>query len=255
MTHALDLAVGVSDGAAVVLVEGLRVVALVARGGPNFQRRFLLDVTRYYRVDERVGNGARQTKVAQANLAVGLNENVGGLDVAVHQVGGVQEVQGAQRVVEDARHVVLVELYVGRGAENFLEVGSGVVHDDEEVVKFLALLDARQDQVVDLGGERVALHFTHAAHDIDLAEDLLGSVVVLEQVTQQLDSDNSITLPMTGLHDLTEATLAEYRDQLIVILNAAPEGVNVCKIGGPGGCLGRSRATILPLVIICIVVH
>ena len=59
-----------------------------------------------------------------------------------------------------------------------------MVHHDEKIVELLALLDARQDQVIDLRGERVALHAADAAKNVDLAEDLLRRVLVLEQVSE-----------------------------------------------------------------------
>ena len=80
--------------------------------------------------------------------------------------------------------MVLVERNLRRGAEDLLEVGGSVVHHDEKIVELLALLDARQDQVIDLRGECIALHAADAAKNVDLAEDLLRRVLVLEQVSE-----------------------------------------------------------------------
>ena len=103
----------------------------------------ILIATKHHGLHERVGNWSRQAEVADADLAVGLDEDVGRLDVAVHHVRRVQEVERAQRVVKDTSHVVLVERNLGRRAEDLFEVRSGVVHDDEQIVELFALLDAR----------------------------------------------------------------------------------------------------------------
>jgi hypothetical protein len=50
-------------------------------------------------------------KVADADLAALVNEDVGWLDVAVEHIRRVQELQGAQEIVHHGEQVVLAEVY------------------------------------------------------------------------------------------------------------------------------------------------
>lgn len=64
-------------------------------------------------------------------MTVGLYENIGWLDVAVHQVGSMQEVQRAEYVVKYGQHMELIELCIGRVSEHFLEITRDIFHDYE----------------------------------------------------------------------------------------------------------------------------
>jgi len=55
------------------------------------------------------GDGPAEPEVADADVAVGVEQQVGGLDVAVEQAGGVHEEEGAQELVDDVLLVDLLE--------------------------------------------------------------------------------------------------------------------------------------------------
>mmetsp|Transcript_9359 Transcript_9359/g.13666 ORF Transcript_9359/g.13666 Transcript_9359/m.13666 type:complete len:324 (-) Transcript_9359:236-1207(-) len=102
-----------------------------------------------------------QTEIANDQVAVGVDENIGGFQVAVHDAGRVDELQTLQHLVEE----VLVV-----GVTEFLS------HADQAVE--IALVPVEHEvQVVEVGGSG------WRGHDVTELDD----VVVVGQMTQQLD--------------------------------------------------------------------
>ena len=102
-----------------------------------------------------------RTEIANDQVAVGVDENIGGFQVAVHDSGRVDELQTLQHLVEE----VLVV-----GVTEFLS------HADQAVE--IALVPVEDEvQVVEVGGSG------WRGHDVTELDD----VVVVGQMTQQLD--------------------------------------------------------------------
>ena len=122
----------------------------------------------------------REPKVTDLDSAVGIDQQVRWLDVSVHNVGRVHEVEGAQQAVDDLHHVILRELQLGHRLEDLLQVGLHELHNDEDVAQIVRALGS--DDVVNLGRVAVALHLAQLAKNLNLSEDLLGVVLILENV-------------------------------------------------------------------------
>lgn len=78
---------------------------------------------------------ASQPKVAQLGPAIVVDEDVGWLDVPVHDVGRVQVVQRAEDVVHDDLDVLLAEVQGLVVTQQLPQVGLLVVHHNEDVLE------------------------------------------------------------------------------------------------------------------------
>ena len=91
------------------------------------------------------------------------------------QVGGVDEVHAAQRVVQEGLQMLLVELDLFSLLHDLAEVRLYVLHHDEDVRYFLTgvNVDVRGDDIVDQGREYVPRDRGQFAQDLNLANQLL----------------------------------------------------------------------------------
>jgi len=76
-----------------------------------------------------------ETEVAHHNAALIVEEQVSWLDVPVHQVGRVKELQRAQLIVEENFYVLLSNHGLWYWVEHFLKVRLTKVHDQEDGVE------------------------------------------------------------------------------------------------------------------------
>ena len=79
-----------------------------------------------------------ETKVAQFHGAVRVYQDIGGLDVPVHDSCSVQEVHGDQQIVEYPYHLINLERgqLVRDNIHDFCEITFHIVHHNKYVVEF-----------------------------------------------------------------------------------------------------------------------
>jgi hypothetical protein len=92
-----------------------------------------------------VGGRARQPEVADLEVAVGAEQQVAGLEVAVDHAGGVDVLEPAQDLVQEVLAVLLRQLLPG--ADDLVEVRLHELHADVHVVE--RPRDRRRDHVPD----------------------------------------------------------------------------------------------------------
>ena len=82
-------------------------------------------------------NWSAETKVAQFHGAVLVDQDIGGLDVPVHDSCCVQEVHGHQQIVEYLNHLINLERgqLFGDNIHDFSEVTFHAVHHNKYVVE------------------------------------------------------------------------------------------------------------------------
>jgi hypothetical protein len=114
--------------------------------------------------------------------SLSVDEDVGGFEVPVNDVGGVKVLEAAEDLVEDEADIIEFEEDVV-AFEHFLEVTVAELSDDVdlvEVVQGLALGDENLDEANDIGVLAVF-------EKDDLAEDAAGLGEGLEEVDDLLD--------------------------------------------------------------------
>ncbi|KAM0859882.1 hypothetical protein ACQ4PT_046899 [Festuca glaucescens] len=155
-------------------VDGRRVVGGVEQqlGGPVPPRD---DVLRHHVALRR---GARQAEVADLEVAVGVEEQVAGLEVPVDHVRRVDVLEPAQQLVQEVLTVLLGEFLVR--ADDVVEVRVHELQRDVHVVE--GLRDRRRDHVPE--GDDVFV--VEVPEQLDLPERALRIHVVVERVRDLL---------------------------------------------------------------------
>ena len=149
-------------------------------------------------------------------MAVLGDEDVRGLDVAVDDVGRVQELHGQQAVVQDDHHVVGVQLRLLFQVEQIFQVGAKIFHHDENAQLISVLFCVRDEQVEDLrGAEEVdlLLHCRELPQDLYLSDDLHAIVVPPRETIDVLDGHLLTGDFANTFHDGPVAPLAQYSVQ------------------------------------------
>ena len=129
----------------------------------------------------RIRDAAREAKVANGEVAVGVDEQVARLEVAVEDLGRVHELEPAQHLVREVLHVLLAERL--RGRDDALHVALEQRHDDVQRVEVLAVR-RRRHHVQHLDDVVVLAQVTEQH---DLAQDALGVDEVGEHARRALD--------------------------------------------------------------------
>jgi hypothetical protein len=111
-----------------------------------------------------------QSEIANLEVALRGEEQVGGFEIAVHEAGGVQVVQSEQQLIE---YVLAVHFLEGALVNGVVEISA---HELEYQIDVPAR-DRRQD-LVQLDDVRVLDLLEHG----DLAEGALGIGAVLERL-------------------------------------------------------------------------
>ena len=78
--------------------------------------------------------GSRQSKVTQLDLAMPVNQYVRGLDIPVHHIRFVQEVECTKDVINYGNHMIFGELNCVRQVQYALQIVFFELHDDEHVL-------------------------------------------------------------------------------------------------------------------------
>lgn len=153
---------------------------------------------------------SREAEVAEADVAVFVSEDVGGLDISVDDASGVQELESAEDLVDDELDVVVGEFFSVLLDER-VEVDVHEVGDQVDVPELgfevLVVDDALQvDDVV----------VAEVVQDADFADHPARVDLVLDSV-HPLDGDFLVRLlVLVGAHDSVGA-LAFDLDQLVAV--------------------------------------
>mmetsp|Transcript_105847 Transcript_105847/g.294711 ORF Transcript_105847/g.294711 Transcript_105847/m.294711 type:complete len:430 (+) Transcript_105847:189-1478(+) len=127
------------------------------------------------------GDAAREAEVADGQVAVAVDQQVGRLEVAVQHAGAVHVLEAAQDLVEEVLRVAVGETLAA--ADDAVQVALVELRDDVEVL-----------EVLRLGRPRLQVHNLHdvvmraqVPQQLDLAQDALGVDEVLEDLAHALD--------------------------------------------------------------------
>ena len=80
-------------------------------------------------------NGPRQTEIAKLDVAVGVDEDVGGFQIPVDHLMRVEVLHRAEHVVSDDLDVFLVEADFTFVIDQLFYVGPEMFFDEEQVLK------------------------------------------------------------------------------------------------------------------------
>ena len=138
----------------------------------------------------------------------------------MNNVSGVQKIDGTEHVVHQCLHVLVREIVYGVG-EDGAQILVEMLHDDEDVRE---LLRRRNDDVDELRGEQVRLHFGQLTKDRDLTVDLAAFINVSGDVADELDRDELTALLMPRFDDLTEATFPNEGKYVVLSDDVFPDG-------------------------------
>mmetsp|Transcript_603 Transcript_603/g.2296 ORF Transcript_603/g.2296 Transcript_603/m.2296 type:complete len:371 (+) Transcript_603:176-1288(+) len=122
-------------------------------------------------VIDHLDDAARQAEVANLHLAVGVEEDVRGLDVAVQHCTAVHVLQGLEKLVDD---VLFVNILEDVGADDSVQVGLHVVADQVDILVVVGLQHVGQSHDVLVAIELLQEH--------DLAEGALRIGGILEGI-------------------------------------------------------------------------
>ena len=102
-----------------------------------------------------------QSEVTEASSAVVVNEDVGRLDISMHDIGRVQIVNRAEDIIHDYFDVLISEVKVLKVAEKLSKICFFRVHYNEQVLYWLIRLwiNVWDDDVMNPGSEAVGLLF------------------------------------------------------------------------------------------------
>ena len=81
-----------------------------------------------------------KAKVTKLSAAIIVNQNVGWLNVSVHDVGGVQVIQRAQKIVHDDGDVLCSEAQAVVLVEDLAQITFLVIHYYEYVIYLIFIL-------------------------------------------------------------------------------------------------------------------
>mmetsp|Transcript_53348 Transcript_53348/g.108529 ORF Transcript_53348/g.108529 Transcript_53348/m.108529 type:complete len:356 (+) Transcript_53348:57-1124(+) len=124
----------------------------------------------------RLGQRTAQAEVTQLHVAVGVEEQVGGLDVPVEQLCSVHVVQRLQQLVA---HILLVDVLQDVGADDVVQIRFHIVEHKVDVLVVLRTDNVQQPDDVVVATELLEVH--------DLTERALGVRGVAEGVEALLE--------------------------------------------------------------------
>lgn len=110
-----------------MVVLGLSLPDFLEKGPSDFSELALVAVL--------FGESPGKSEVANLDGTVGINQEVAWLDVSVHNVGGVDEVQGAERVVHNCDDMLFLQRHGRLRAKEFLHVALNEFHDQKHMVE------------------------------------------------------------------------------------------------------------------------
>ena len=93
-----------------------------------------------------------KAKIANLDMAVFIDEDVGWLDIAVNDVGRVEELHSLQAVVQDHLHMVLVQLWLLFHVKQIFQTGAKMLHNDKNTKFIFVLCWLWDDDVEDVRG-------------------------------------------------------------------------------------------------------
>ena len=126
-----------------------------SRANVGRQTSFVLVLRR----DGRRHDSPCQSKVTDLDCALHVNKNIGRLDVSVHHVRSVDEIQTAEQVVKDDLYVLLREMQRVVVLYHLLQVVRHVLHHEENTFYLCWLFFLDDYYVMQLSGENVLVDF------------------------------------------------------------------------------------------------
>ena len=115
-----------------------------------------------------------------------------------------------------------VEVYFGGAIQDFLEVRFHVFKNHKNEVMF-----DRIHNVFELRCETIMRDSAEHSQNLYFAEQLSGLIFVLEQVLHQFDSYNLLTHFIPGFHHLPITSSSNQLQQIIVLSNMSPNGLQI----------------------------
>lgn len=162
-----------------------------------------------------------ETKVANFHIAIGVDQQVCRLDVAVQDVGSMHEVHGTEEVVQQLEQVILCELNLRHRLENLLDVCLHELQHEENVGQIVQVLWS--DDIKDFGRKLVTWHLGELAEDLNFSDDLLTVILILEDVVDEFNGHNSTGLSLFGLDNFTVAADTNELNELVIVVGVPPD--------------------------------
>mmetsp|Transcript_35640 Transcript_35640/g.57417 ORF Transcript_35640/g.57417 Transcript_35640/m.57417 type:complete len:443 (+) Transcript_35640:359-1687(+) len=150
-------------------------------------------------------NTPGQSEVADLHLAVGVEQNVRRLDVAVQHLSRMHELERLEELIDD---VLLVNLLQDVGTDYRMQIRLHVVADEVNVLIIVGLEHIQQPYDVFVAVEFLQEH--------DLAESSLRIGGVLEGVEALLQGNNLASLFVDGFPDDTVSSASKLLNDLVL---------------------------------------
>ena len=116
--------------------------------------------------------------------------------------------------------MVLRELHLRHGLEDFFDVGLHELHHEEYVSDIAEILWCHN--IENSGGELVALHLGELSQYLNLSNDFLTVILAFENVIDELNGNNSSIFSMFCLYYFTVASNPDELNELIVFVSVSP---------------------------------
>lgn len=163
--------------------------------------------------DQRLWQCSGETEITDLYLTFRIQKNVRRFNVSVNYVRRVAEAHGTEDVVDYCPKVFGAKFQVLPFLHEHAQVHLFILHNQENHIQLVTLLDFRNDDIDQVGNEVAPLvlgDFLEVGHDLYLPNDLAAVVVKLGEVLNQFDCD----LLFCGFGDsfdyCAEATFAKY---------------------------------------------
>lgn len=176
---------------------------------------------------------SRKSKITDLGSTFHVYEDVGRLDIAMHDISRVHKVHRAQQIVHQDNHVLLRKTEALACVKHLLQITFLELHHNEDVLdrRGAFWIEFRRYHIKD--SSRVTVFFAgrQFSHDLDFANKFFSLVLILETILEKFDCDISLGLAVACLHDAAKGALTKAFEDLIVFDEAVPNCLKVVLVG------------------------
>jgi hypothetical protein len=164
-----------------------------------------------------------EAEVGDLNLALIVNQDVGGLDIPMDDVLAVHEVQGAQRVVNQCCDMGIRKVVC---CQKLLKIEWQVIHYEKHVVKVIIW----QDHFDQFHCENVIRALRQVLEYRNFSKHLTSHIGVSVHIANQFYGYISLFFSVLCLEDLPECAMAKQFDHLVFFLYIFPQRALLCLV-------------------------
>ena len=160
-------------------------------------------------------------------MAVFVDQDIRGLEISVHHIGGMNVFHGAQEVVKDQLDVLLRNAGHHSLSHYLFQVRIFKLHDKENIIDFVYRSFLRRNyNVIDCWNETTLLiscrYLVQSFHDLDFSDQLNTIIVILAESFHVLDSHGLPRKQTLSLVNLTVAAFSNLFTNRILVLDFFP---------------------------------